>query len=265
MAQKKPPTARRTKVPTDTPRPSPRRRGGKKGFRVVAMGGSAGGLEAFEQFFSKMPADSGMAFVLVPHLDPTHKALLAELLQRSTKMKVVEVKDGMDVRPDAVYVIPPNADLSILHGKLHLLEPSTPRGTRMPIDFFFRQLALDQHDKAIGIVLSGMGSDGTQGIRAIKENFGLVMVQDPGSAKYDAMPRSAINTGLADYVAPVGDLPVKLVQYVTHAPRPPKSCFPPRNDLPICCRRFSYSCGRGRGTIFRAIRRARSSAASSGG
>ena len=116
--------------------------------------------------------DTGLAFVLVPHLEPTHKGMMPELLGRHTKMKVVEAEDGMEVQPNHVYVIPPNADLAILHGKLQVLEPAAPRGLRMPIDFFFRQLAADQKEKAIGIILSGMGSDGTLGLRAIKENFG---------------------------------------------------------------------------------------------
>ncbi len=188
------------------------------GFYIVGMGGSAGGLEAFQQFFAHMPSDSGMAFVLVPHLDPTHKAILTELLQRSTTMKVVEARDAMPVRPNGVYVIPPNANLSIMHGRLCVLEPSAPRGLRMPIDFFFQHLAADQQERAIGIVLSGMGSDGTRGIKAIKENSGLVLVQEPASAKYDGMPRSAVGTGLADFVAAVEELPAKLVQYTTHAP-----------------------------------------------
>jgi two-component system CheB/CheR fusion protein len=191
------------------------------------MGGSAGGLEAFSQFFSHLPADTGLAFVLVPHLEPTHKGMMPELLGRHTKMKVVEVEDGMAVEPNHVYVIPPNADLAILHGKLQVLEPAAPRGLRMPIDFFFRQLAADQKEKAIGIILSGMGSDGTQGLKAIKENFGMAMVQDPASAKYDGMPHSAINTGLADYVATAEELPAKIVQYVGHASRPAED-----HDLP---------------------------------
>jgi two-component system CheB/CheR fusion protein len=185
------------------------------------MGGSAGGLEAFEEFFSHLPPDSGLAFVLVPHLEPTHKGMMPELLRRHTAMKVVEVEDGMQVEPNQVYVIPPNADLAILHGRLQVLEPAAPRGLRMPIDFFLRQLAADQREKAIAIILSGMGSDGTLGLRAIKENFGAALVQDPVSAKYDGMPRSAVNTGLADYVASAEELPAKLIQYVHHVPRPP--------------------------------------------
>ncbi len=189
---------------------------------VVGMGGSAGGLEAFEQFFSHLPPDTGLAFVLVPHLEPTHKGMMPELLARHTQMKVVEAEDGMEVQASCVYVIPPNADLAILHGKLQVLEPAAPRGLRMPIDFFFRRLAEDQKEKAIGIILSGMGSDGTLGLKAIKENLGMAMVQDPASAKYDGMPRSAINTGVVDCVAAAEELPGKLVQYVNHSPRLPE-------------------------------------------
>ena len=189
---------------------------------VVGMGGSAGGLEAFEQFFSQLPPDTGLAFVLVPHLEPTHKGMMPELLGRHTQMKIVEAEDGMEVQANCVYVIPPNADLAILHGKLQVLEPAAPRGLRMPIDFFFRRLAEDQKEKAIGIILSGMGSDGTLGLKAIKENHGMAMVQDPASAKYDGMPRSAINTGLVDYVAVAEQLSGKLIQYVNHSPRLPE-------------------------------------------
>jgi two-component system, chemotaxis family, CheB/CheR fusion protein len=185
---------------------------------IVGIGASAGGLEAFEQFFSHLPADTGLVFVLVPHLEPTHKGMMPELLGRHTKMPVVEVEDGIQVQPNCVYVIPPNADLSILHGKLQVLEPVAPRGLRLPIDFFFRHLAADQKENAIGIILSGMGSDGTLGLKAIKENFGMAMVQDPSSAKYDGMPRSAINSGVADYIAEAEGLPAKLIQYCSHVP-----------------------------------------------
>jgi two-component system, chemotaxis family, CheB/CheR fusion protein len=176
--------------------------GDQHDFYIVGMGGSAGGLEAFGQFFTHMPADAGMAFVVVPHLEPTHKGMMPELLQRNTAMKVVEVADGMKVQPNCVYIIPPNADLAILHGVLQVLEPLAPRGLRTPVDSFFQQLAMDQKEKAIAILFSGMGSDGTRGLKAIKENLGMVMAQDPASAKYDGMPRNAINTGLVDYIAP---------------------------------------------------------------
>jgi two-component system CheB/CheR fusion protein len=171
-----------------------------------------------EQFLGHVPARSGMAFVVVQHLDPTHKGIMPELLQRTTEMKVAQVKDRTRVRPDCVYVIPPNKDMSILRGVLHLLEPVAPRGLRLPIDFFLRSLALDQHEQSIGVILSGMGSDGTLGLRAIKEKAGLVLVQEPVTAKFDGMPRSAIAAGLADIVAPVGELPGKIIAYLQHAP-----------------------------------------------
>jgi two-component system, chemotaxis family, CheB/CheR fusion protein len=183
---------------------------------IVGMGGSAGGLEAFEQFFQHLPADTGLAFVIVTHLDPTQKGIMPELLQRFTPLKVFQARDGMAVKADTVYVIPPNKDMGILNGALQLLEPSAPRGLRLPIDFFFRHLADDQKERAVGIILSGMGTDGTLGLRAIKEQMGLAMVQDPQSAKFDGMPRSARETGLADFIAPVEELPEKLISFTKH-------------------------------------------------
>jgi two-component system CheB/CheR fusion protein len=187
-------------------------------FPIVGIGASAGGLEAIEQFLRHVPEGSGMAFVVVQHLDPTHKGMLVELLQRATAMKVIQVKDRLRVEPDRVYVIPPNQDMSILHGVLHLLAPVAPRGMRLPIDFFLRSLADDQRDRSIGVILSGMGSDGTLGVRAIKEQAGAVFVQAPASAKFDSMPRSAIDAGLADVVAPVEELAGKLVAFLGHGP-----------------------------------------------
>jgi chemotaxis response regulator CheB len=146
-------------------------------FPIVGIGASAGGLEALEQFLRHVPPGNGMAFVIIQHLDPTHKAIVCELLQRVTSMKVMQVKDRTKVRPDCVYVIPPNRDMSILHGVLHLLEPAAPRGLRLPIDFFLRSLAMDQQERSIGVILSGMGSDGTLGLRAIKEKAGVVLVR----------------------------------------------------------------------------------------
>ncbi len=186
---------------------------------IVGIGASAGGLEALAQFLGNVPPDSRLAFVVIQHLDPTLKGMMPELLQRATLMKVVQVKDGTLVRPGCVYVIPPNKDMSILHGKLHLLDPVAPRGLRLPIDFFFRSLAEDHREHAVGVILSGMGSDGTLGLKAIKENGGVVMVQEPTSAKFDAMPRSAIEAGLADFVANAEELPRKLVDYLQHIPR----------------------------------------------
>lgn len=190
--------------------------GQKRAFYIVGMGGSAGSLESFEQFFRSMPADTGLAFVVVSHLDPIHKGIMPELLQRLTAMNVSQVEDGDKVQPNSIYVIPPGKDLAILHGTLQLLEPSQARGFRMPIDFFFRHLAEDLGERSIAIIFSGMGTDGTLGLKAIKEKQGMVMAEDPGSAKYDAMPTSAIQTGLVDYVAPANELPEKLLGYVNH-------------------------------------------------
>ena len=161
----------------------------------------------------------GLGFVIVQHLDPTHKGILPELLQRATGMEVCQVQDRMRVKPDAVYVIPPNRDMSILHGVLHLFEPTAPRGLRLPIDFFFHSLADDQQQHSIGVILSGMGTDGTLGLRAIKEKGGLAVVQDPASAKFDSMPHSVIAAGLADIVAPAEELPGKIDAYLRHTPR----------------------------------------------
>ena len=188
-------------------------------FPIVGIGASAGGLEAFEEFFRAMPADSGMAFVLVAHLDPTHVSLLPELLQKHTQMRVFQVEDGMVVEPNAVYVIPPNKDLNLFNGVLQLMDLTHPRGARLPIDSFFRSLAQDQGSNAVCIILSGTGSDGTLGLKAIKGELGMVMVQDETSARYDGMPRSAIVTNLADYVLPPEKMPENLVLYVQHAKR----------------------------------------------
>lgn len=189
-----------------------------KTFPIVGIGASAGGLAMFEAFFSAMPAlDTGMAFVLVQHLSPDYKSLLSELIQRYTKMEVFEVEDGMVVRPNCAYIIPPGRDMAFVNGALQLLEPAAPRGQRMPIDFFFRSLARDQHERAIAIILSGNGSDGALGVRAIKGEGGMVMVQNPASAEYDGMPRSAIATGLVDYQLPPAEMPGQLVAYVAHA------------------------------------------------
>jgi two-component system CheB/CheR fusion protein len=174
-------------------------------------------LEAIEQVLRPLPAESSMAVVIVQHLDPTHKGMMVELLQRATPLKVVQVKDRTKVEPGHVYVIPPNHDMSILHGVLHLLAPAAPRGLRLPIDFFFRSLADDRREASIGVILSGMGSDGTLGVRAIKEQAGVVFVQTPASAKFDAMPRSVIDAGLADVVAPAEELAGKIAAYLGHA------------------------------------------------
>ena len=203
-------------------------------FPIVGLGASAGGLAAIEAFFAAMPTDKeiGMAFVVVQHLDPNHKSILMDLVKRYTKMQVYKVEDGMEVQPNCTYVIPPNRDMAFINGKLHLLEPSAPRGLRLPIDYFFRSLAQDQHERAICIVLSGTGTDGTLGLKAIKGEGGMAMVQAPESAAYDGMPRSAIATGLVDFVLPPDGMPKQLIVYVQHAfgYRPKPMILPTPND-----------------------------------
>ena len=197
---------------------------GPQPFPIIGIGASAGGLAAIEAFFSGMPTDvdPGMAFVLVQHLDPDHKSLLAELIQRRTRMQVFEVVDGVVVQANCVYIIPPNRDMAFLNGALQLLEPVAPRGHRLPIDFLFASLASDQQERAIGVVLSGTGSDGTQGVREIKGEGGMVMVQSPASAEFDGMPQSALATGLVDFELPPAEMAAQLMAYVAHAfGRPP--------------------------------------------
>ena len=216
--KKKPSPSRRRKTPAKVAPAETTVAPASASFPIVGIGASAGGLEALEQFLGHVPAGSGLAFVIVQHLDPTQKGIMPELLQRATRMEVFQVKDRTKVRPDCVYVIPPNKDMSVLHGVLHLLEPTSPRGLRLPIDFFLRSLAQDQQERSIGVILSGMGSDGTLGLRAIKEKAGVVLVQESATAKFDGMPRSAIDAGLADIVAPVGELPGKIIAYLHRSP-----------------------------------------------
>ena len=180
-------------------------------FLIVGLGASAGGLEAFEQFFRKVSNNSDMAFVLVPHLDPGHASILTSILQRSSTMAVVEAEDQMIVAPNCVYVIPPNREMAIFHGSLQLSVPVQPRGHRMPIDHFLRSLAEDQGERAIGIILSGTGTDGTQGLRAILGAGGITFVQEPETAKYGGMPASAIQAGYATHVLPVEKMPERLL------------------------------------------------------
>lgn len=175
-------------------------------FPIIGIGASAGGLEAFELFFHHVPPESGCAFVLVPHLDPNHASLLSEILQRATTMPVVEAVDQMLVEVNHVYIIPPNRDMGIFYGELQLSVPTAPRGQRLPIDNFLRALAEDQQENAIGIVLSGTGTDGTQGARAIIGVGGITLVQEPSTAKYDGMPVSVINAGYATHVLPIGKM-----------------------------------------------------------
>ncbi|MDP3627964.1 MAG: chemotaxis protein CheB [Hydrogenophaga sp.] len=182
--------------------------------RAVGLGASAGGLAVLEQFLAHVPPSSGLAYVVVQHLDPTQKAMLVELLQRATDMPVLEATDTMRIEPDVVYVIPPNKEMSLAGGLLHLAEPVQPRGMRLPIDLFFSSLARDQGDRSIGVVLSGMGSDGSLGLQAIKSQGGLTLAQAPESAQFDSMPKSAIATGCVDITGPVSDLPDRILRFI---------------------------------------------------
>ena len=206
------------KKPTSVSKPTKQQASTSLSFPIVGIGASAGGLEALEQFFTNMPKDSGMAFVVIQHLDPDHVGILPELLQRTTVMKVTQVTDNLKVKPNHVYVIPPNRSLSVLNGCLHLFEPTEKRGLRLPIDIFFRSLADDQQEKSIGIILSGMGSDGSLGLKAIKEKNGIVLVQDPLTSKFNGMPNSAIASVNADIVADVNELPAKLISFLKFIP-----------------------------------------------
>jgi two-component system, chemotaxis family, CheB/CheR fusion protein len=187
-------------------------------FPIIGIGTSSGGLEALEQFFANMPKDTGMAFVIIQHLDPTHIGIMPELLQRTTVMKVTQVTDRLQVKPNHVYVIPPNKSMSILNGYLHLFKPIELRGLRLPIDIFFRSLADDQQEKSIGIILSGMGSDGSLGVKTIKEKNGLILVQDPVTAKFNGMPNSAIDAVTVDIIASANELPAKLIAFLKNSP-----------------------------------------------
>jgi two-component system CheB/CheR fusion protein len=182
----------------------------------VGVGASAGGLEAFTQLLQALPADTGMAFVLIQHLEARHESMLTKLLSRATGMAIAEVKQGMRVRPSYVYVIPPNADIDIVKGVLQLVRRTAPAGLHMPIDHFFVSLAEDQAASAIGVILSGTASDGTLGLKAIKAEGGVTFVQEPGSAKYDGMPRSAIATGCIDFVLTPERIAAKLSQISRH-------------------------------------------------
>jgi two-component system CheB/CheR fusion protein len=184
---------------------------------IVGIGASAGGLEALEQFLGNVPGEWDAAFVIVQHHDPAHGHTLVEVLRNMAHVEVVEAGDGTCIEPRHVYVIPPGKNMSLLHGTLHLLPPPTDGSRVLPIDFFFRSLAHDQGERSVGVILSGMGSDGTLGLRAIKEAAGVAFVQSPSSAKFDSMPRSAIDAGLADVVLPVAELPERIFSYRDHA------------------------------------------------
>ena len=194
----------------DPARPANHNPNPQSATRIVGLGASAGGLEALEQFLEGVPARSGLAYVVVQHLDPTHKAMLVELLQRRTLLPVREAVEGLHIVPDAVYVISPNSELTVAGGALHVARPTEPRGLRLPIDVLFSSLARERGDQAIGVILSGMGSDGTLGLQAIRNQGGLTLVQKPESAQFDSMPASAIAACCADII----EVPAAMAQRI---------------------------------------------------
>lgn len=183
-------------------------------FPIVGIGASAGGLEALEELFDNLPDNTGMAFVVVTHQHPGHVSMLPDLLAKHTKMQVVEASDGLKVEPNHVYVGPPGGYLAILKSKLHHMETGAAISPRLPIDYFFRSLAEDQQEKAVCIILSGMGTDGTLGLKAIKGASGMAMVEKPQEAQYAGMPSSAIATNLVDYILTPAAMPQELMAYV---------------------------------------------------
>ena len=186
-------------------------------FYIVGIGASAGGLEALEQFFKNLPPDSHMAFIVIQHLDPVRPSAMPEIMSRLTKIPVHVAADGMVVEPDSVYLIPPNKNLGIRNGSLFLEEQAEIRGLRLPVDFFLRTLAKDSGPRAIAVILSGTGSDGTLGLKAIKAELGTVFVQEPSTAGYDGMPLNAINSGLADFILSPQKMPAKIIEFARHA------------------------------------------------
>ena len=189
---------------------------GHSPFPIVGIGASAGGLEAFQQMLEHLPPDSGMAFLLVQHLDPSHKSQLAEILSRATPLPVIEATDGLAVSPDHIYIIPANANLTIAQGLLRVTPRAESRGLHLPIDHLFRSLAAEQRGRAVGVVLSGTGSDGTLGLCEIKALGGITFAQDEVSAKHAGMPHSAIESGCVDFVLPPGSIARQLAEISTH-------------------------------------------------
>lgn len=191
-------------------------RGGNGSFHIVAVGASAGGLEALEVLFEQMPVDIGAAFVVVQHLSPDHKSHTPELLAEKTEIPVMEAEEGMTLEPNVIYVKPAGNMLSITAGAFQLIDPQEVKNRHLPIDLFFEDLADDQGEKAIAVILSGAASDGSQGLKAIHRAGGAVFAQDPEQAAHQSMPRSAIETGLVDFVLPVEKMPRELCAYMKH-------------------------------------------------
>jgi two-component system CheB/CheR fusion protein len=213
MSERSPHQARRR----SSRRPLPAR--GSRDFPVVGIGASAGGLDACRKLVEALPTGTGMAFILVQHLDPTHESMMVDLLTGHTSMTVGQATDGMPIELDHFYVIPPGTYLAVGNGALHLTQPLARHGARLPVDFLLHSLAADYGERAICIILSGTGADGSLGLKAVKEHGGLVIAQDPVEAAYDGMPRSAIMTGAVDLVLPVANIPAALVKYALTRPQ----------------------------------------------
>jgi two-component system, chemotaxis family, CheB/CheR fusion protein len=233
-------TKRRRRSGNGATAPRPRRRAAPQpadlpdatGFPVVGIGASAGGLDAFQKFFDALPPDSGMAFILVQHLEPKHPSMMVELLAGHTAMKVQQAAEGMRIEPDRIYVIPPGVYLSISGDALHLSEPRERHGSRMPFDFLLNSMATEIGERAICVILSGTGTDGSHALKAVKEKGGLVIAQDPDEAAYDGMPRSAIATGAVDHVLPVAEIPQVLFRYDRRMAQIHTKNGPSQQDLP---------------------------------
>ena len=239
---------------------------GQSELFVVALGASAGGLEALEKFFDNVPADSGLAFVVVQHLSPDFKSLMNELLARHTKLTIHRVTDGMTIEANSIYLIPPKKDMIVSDGRLLLTDKDPSTGLSLPIDTFLRSLAHEYGRNAIAVILSGTGSDGSRGIVAIHEAGGYVIVQDEASAFFDGMPRSAIDTGVVDAVLTPRDMAGAIREYVERSISGEcrKVSMENRSER-TGSRRFSMRCTPPTESIFRSTSRTRLPGGSSGG
>ncbi len=249
MQKKKSATSRNDKVPSRlskaqrdkiNKKPKPRRKNDKplnndksRIHIIVAIGASAGGLEALSQLLSAIPRDIGMAYIVIQHLAAKQHSMLTELLGQATDLPVMQVEEGMRVAPDTVYVIPPNAQMGINNGILHLVPRPTDKSQHTPINFFLSSLAKDVDSRAIGVILSGTASDGAEGLRDIKGVGGIVLVQDPKTAKYDGMPRAAIATGVADMVLSPIEIAHELIRIARHPFVRPEKLPLPSEEIPL--------------------------------
>src|SRR5215469_5664717 len=206
----------KTRIPSDSEQMGLNDSSRRNTFPIVGIGASAGGLEALTSLLKPLPPDLGMAYVFVPHLDPLRESAFTQILARTTAMPVLQIKEGIKVQPNHLYVIPPNCDLTIKDAVLHIADRKEPRPVNTGIDIFFRSLAADQGSNAIGIILSGTASDGTSGLTAIKGEGGITFAQDTRSAKYDGMPASAIAAGCVDFVLPPEAIAQELARIRQH-------------------------------------------------